>query len=201
MSTITEKMQRNAKKYRERIEGIRRNWTLSDEAKRQDLEAAYSEAKSAHARLADEYRASVREGLQTTRKAAFSAPKVGKDPAFDMLVYRDALERASHTTDQRTLSDMLERAEVTGDAPLARAVLYRGYELQSEGLVHSYFEKHPDELPTWEAFTEAAEQHNTLEALGITGAAGVPEPERPQELGRQFSYSAAPGSAAHGEQE
>ena len=37
MSTTTEKMQRNAQKYRERVEEIRRDWTRSDEAKRQDL--------------------------------------------------------------------------------------------------------------------------------------------------------------------
>ena len=61
------------------------------------------------------------------------------------------------------------------------------------GLVGSYFEKYPDELPTWDAFTDAATESNTLEALGISGAVGVPAPERPQELGRQFTYSGAPG--------
>ena len=90
---------------------------------------------------------------------------------------------------------------MTGDHALARAVLYRGYELQSEHLVGSYLERYPDERPAWDAFMEAAQEHNTLETLGISGATGMPEPQRPQELGRQFSYSAAPGSAAHGAQE
>jgi hypothetical protein len=57
--------------------------------------------------------------------------------------------------------------------------------------VRSYFEKYPDELPTWDGFVGAAEEHNRLETLGISGAAGVPEPERPQELGRQFAVSSA----------
>jgi hypothetical protein len=77
---------------------------------------------------------------------------------------------------------MLARAEIVGDTPLARAVLYRGYELQSEGLVQSYFDKYPEELPAWERFMDSAQEHNILENLGISGAVGVPEPERPQEL-------------------
>jgi hypothetical protein len=76
------------------------------------------------------------------------------------------------------------RAEIVGDAPLAKAVLWRAYELQNENLVRSYIEKYPDQAPKWDAFMDAAEEHNTLEALGISAATGVPEPERPQALGR-----------------
>jgi hypothetical protein len=205
MSTITEKMQRNAQKYRERVEEIRRDWTRSDEAKRQDLEAAYSEARSAHKSLEDQYRAEVRGRLRDSRKAAFSPPKIGKDAALDMLAYRDALDRVSQLRDPRELSELLSRAEITGDHALARAILYRGYELESEGLVGSYFEKYPDELPAWDEFMGAAQEHNSLEALGISMAAGVPEPERPQELGakrpqeqgwRPAAFSAAPSDGS-----
>jgi hypothetical protein len=72
---------------------------------------------------------------------------------------------------------------IVGDTPLAKAVLWRGYELQSEGLVHSYFEKYPDELPAWDASMDAATEQNLLEQRGVTLTAGVPEPERPPELG------------------
>jgi hypothetical protein len=50
-------------------------------------------------------------------------------------------------------------------------------------------------LPTWDAFTEAGTEFNNLETLGISGAAGVPEPKRPQELGRGFAVASqgAPG--------
>ncbi len=37
MSDATEKMMRNLESYRERIEEIRRDWTRSEEAKRQVL--------------------------------------------------------------------------------------------------------------------------------------------------------------------
>jgi hypothetical protein len=182
MST-TDKMSENLKNYHARLEEIRADWTRSDEAKRQDLQAAYEAARTTHARLEDEYRAGVRERLEGRRKAAFATPKIaGADKAFCLIASRDALGRASRATDTRSLSEMLVRAEIVGDTPLARAVLYRGYELQSEGLVQSYFDKYPEELPTWERFMASAQEHNILEKLGISGAVGVPEPERPQEL-------------------
>ena len=100
---------------------------------------------------------------------------------------------------------MLNQAEITGDHALARAILYRGYELDNPGLVGSYFEKYPDELPVWDEFMGAAQKANDLEALGISGAAGVAGPERPQELGtqgppqqswRQVAYGAASEASA-----
>jgi hypothetical protein len=184
MSTTTDEMERNAQKYRERLEEIRSDWTRSEEAKRQEIQAAYEDARSTYTKLAEEHRTGIRERLRESRKAALSAPAIpGSDKALQLMAYRDALDRTSRTTDTRTLSDMLARAEIVGDMPLARAVLYRGYELQNEHLVGSYLEKYPDERPKWDAFMGAAQEHNTLETLGISAVAGVPEPERPRELG------------------
>jgi hypothetical protein len=187
---ITEKITRNAQKYRERLEEIRSDWTLSDAAKRQEIQAAFEEARTTHARLAEEYCAGVRERLGRSRKAAFAAPKIaGSDKASELMAYRNALDRVSRITDTRTLSEMLARAEMVGDAPPVRAVLYRGYELQSEALLGSYLEKYPEEQQTWETFMEAAEEHNTLETLGTSALTGVAEPESPQELGRQVAVT------------
>lgn len=208
MST-TDKMSENLKKYRVRLEEVRADWTRSDEAKRQDLQAAYEEAMCTHDRLADEYRKGVEERLEETRSAAFSVPKVGKDPALDVLVYRDAIDRVSKTREPRELSDTLARAQMTGDAALAKAVLFRGYELENPTLVGAYLDGHPDELPAWEKFMASAQEHNTLESLGLSGAVGVSEPERPEELGaerpqgqswRLFAYSSA-GESPSGAEE
>jgi hypothetical protein len=200
--TITDKLQKNHADFSRKVEEVRGDWTRSDEAKRQDLQTAYEEAKTTHARLEDEYRKGINERLEKARSTAFAAPKVGKDPALDLLVYRDALDRTSKTRDPRELTDTLTRARTTGDAALAKAVLFRGYELENPNLVGAYFEKYPEERPAWGEFMQAAEAHNTLEALGTSGAVGVPEPERPQELGAQrsheqswrpFAYSATAG--------
>jgi nitrate/nitrite-specific signal transduction histidine kinase len=189
MST-TDKMSENLKKYCARLKEIRSDWTRSDEAKRQDLQAAYEEARSTQAHLAEEYCPGVRERLGRSRKAAFAAPKIaGSDKASELMAYRDDLDRVSRITDTRTLSEMLARAETVGDAPLARAVLYWDYELQSEALLGSYLEKYPEEQQTWETFMEAAEEHNTLETLGTSALTGVAEPESPQELARQVALT------------
>ncbi len=192
--TITEKLQKNHADFSRKVEEVRGDWTMSDEAKRQDLQAAYEEARTTHDRLADEYRKSIEERLEKTRSAAFSVPKVGKDPALDVLVYRDALDRVSKTREPRELSDTLARAQMTGDAALAKAVLFRGYELENPGLVGAYFEKYPDERPVWEEFMGAAEEHNQLTEMGVS----VPPPEAPSEaqLGTQAKAVSAGGSLA-----
>jgi hypothetical protein len=193
MTTTTDRMRRNAEKYREALAAIREDWTKSDAAKLQDIEAVFSEARSTHAQLEDEFRAELRERLTKARKRAFAAPTIpGSDKALQLVAYRSALDRVEQTRDARELSELLERAEVTGDHALARAVLYRGYTLQNEGLVQGYFQRHADELPTWEAFMSAAQEHNTLEERGVTLATGVPAPDRARELGRQFAVTEAP---------
>ena len=58
---------------------------------------------------------------------------------------------------------MLERARMTGDEVLARAVLVRGYELKSESLVGKYLEAYPDLRQRWDGFMEAAKAFNAFE--------------------------------------
>lgn len=59
-----------------------------------------------------------------------------------------------------------------------------------------YVDKYPDEQPIWEEFMSSAKEHNGLETLGISGAVGVPDPERPQELRGAGSRVAKPGEGA-----
>jgi hypothetical protein len=51
MST-TDKMRENIEKFRTRLEEIRSHWTRSAEAKLQDLQAAYTEARVIHGAFA-----------------------------------------------------------------------------------------------------------------------------------------------------
>jgi hypothetical protein len=198
MSTTPKKMRKNAERYRERLEQVRSDWSRSDEAKRIDLEAAYSEARNAHKAFEDEFRAEVKGRLEAARKAAFAPPQVrGADPAMLMASYRSALEQVGRVEDSRGLVALLEQADDTGDALLARSCLRRGYQLQDGVLVGSYLEKDPEHASACEAFCGAAEEYNTLETLGISAAAGVSEPERPQERGRAFAVTrGAPSGGA-----
>src|ERR671917_1886835 len=159
-------MRKNLERYKQRAAEIRADQMLSDEAKHLELGELYSKARSTYDQLTDKHRSGTRERLQETRKTAFAVPKIaGADKAMELLAYRSALDSVAKTKDTRELSELLARAEITGDKPLARAVLYRGYELQNEGLVGAYFEKYPEELPAWEEFMDSAQEHNTLEKL------------------------------------
>jgi hypothetical protein len=124
MST-TEKMSANFERYCARLEEIRADREpRGAEARRRDLLAAYEEARTTHARLAEEYRRGVEERLERTRSAAVCA-----------------------------------------------------------SLVHPLLKECPDELRRWDAFLAAAKEHEALKTLGVAGVVGVPEPERPRELG------------------
>ena len=102
--TIKEKLQNNHASFSRRAQEILADWTLSDAAKRQELEGLYTEARSTHEQLTSQYRKDLSERLQKTRSEAFATPRVGKYPALDVLVYRGALDRISKTRDTRELT-------------------------------------------------------------------------------------------------
>jgi hypothetical protein len=100
--TITEKLQNNHASFSRRAQEIRAEWTHSDAAKRQELEGLNTEARSSHEQLTRPYRKDLSERLQKTRSEAFATPRVGKDPALDVLVYRGALEDFKDSRCSRT---------------------------------------------------------------------------------------------------
>ena len=165
--------------YQERLDDICKDWTLSDEAKRQTLQDLYSKHLRTHEELVAEHRRTVAEKVEDTRKREFKAPKTGGDAALDMLSYRDALDRVGRTREPRELQETLDRARWTGDKALAKAVLYRGYVLQNHGgILQSYFQANPDDLPVWDGFMDSAEELNVLEERGID----LPPPDKPWEV-------------------
>jgi hypothetical protein len=123
-----------------------------------------------------------------------SSDRVSFDGVFDRFASHEELTRhAIRTAEQveepyasllRLLADCyelqetLDRARWTGDKALAKAVLYRGYELQNHGIVQSYFQANPDDLPIWDGFMDSAEELNVLEERGID----IPPPDKPREV-------------------
>jgi hypothetical protein len=183
--SIIEKLHENHRGYRKKVDEIRRDWTMSDAAKDQQIRTLYEEARSAYSRLTGEYRSSLEAELKRTRSEVFSPPQVSKDAALNTMAYRDALDRVGSSTDPRHIKEMLQRAELTGAVALARACLYAGYtNLSSDqakvSVVDAYFRAFAADQPKWEAYMDAAEATNALESMGISAAVGVPAPEQPQ---------------------
>lgn len=54
--TITEKLQNNHASFSHRAQEMRADWTLSDAAKRQELEGLNTETRSTHEQLTSQYR-------------------------------------------------------------------------------------------------------------------------------------------------
>lgn len=179
---IQEQMEKNNRRYRQRVEQIREDPDLNEDARYRYLKEAHQEARTKHGELFEEQRRSVVERLEKKRKAALSAPHIpGADKASLAMSYRDALDRVGGIDTADRLQEVLKRAELTGDRVLARAALYRGYELESEEVVGTYLEAYPSDRGAWNEFMEAAQEHNALEKqVRMFGQLG---PEPPRELG------------------
>jgi hypothetical protein len=134
--TITEKLQNNHASFSRRAQEIRADWTLSDAAKRQELESLYTEARSTHEQLTSQYRQDLSERLQKTRSETFTTPRIGKDPALDVLVYRDPLDRISKTRELTPHPRACPHDRRRGSLPSGRSrEPGRGYEGRAVELV------------------------------------------------------------------
>ena len=153
---IDRAMAENRERYERAASAVLADPDLSDSAKEREEGAAFEKARAEHERLYAKKEAEVSSRLDEKRRAAMAPPLVpGADKAMVGLSYRDALERAYRTRDARELEGMLDRARMTGDKVLARAVLVRGYGLESEALVGKYLEAYPEHRERWDKFSSA----------------------------------------------
>jgi hypothetical protein len=158
-------MAENRERYERAAEAVLANPDLSDSAKKREEGALFEKARARHEELYAKKAAEVSSRLDGARRAAIMAPPLvpGADKAMLMLSYRDALDRTHRIRDARELEEMLDRAQMTGDEVLARAVLVRGYGLESEPLVGRYLAAYPDHRSRWDRFSSAAEAFNAFE--------------------------------------
>jgi hypothetical protein len=141
------------------------------------------QAATKHADLEAQYRTDLESRLDKNRTKALTFPKVSKDPGMDLLVRRDAIDRASRPLDSRGLGDLLELARLGDDEVLAVATLRRAYELTDDNTVGAFLTNYPDRAPAWNLFMATAEEYNMLEAEGISSLVGAFPPEQPTEIG------------------
>lgn len=179
---IDEQMEKNKRRYRARVEQIREDQDLHEDARTKYLKEAHAEARAEHSRLFEEQRSVINERLETKRKTALAPPHIhGADKAAVSMSYRAALDQVSSVDTADGLKEQLRRASLVGDEVLAKAILFRGYELEDEVVVGAYLESFPDDRRAWDEFTAAAEEHNALEHQErFFGQLG---PEPPRELG------------------
>jgi hypothetical protein len=177
-----EKMEKNLGRYKARVAQIRENQDLSADARLKYLKEAHQEAAAKHSELFEAQRQQITARGEKARKAALGPPTIFKaDRAAVAMSYRAALDQVSSVDTADGLKETLKWAELTGDEVLAKAILFRGYELEDEVVVGTYLESFPDDRAAWDEFVDAGQQYNDFEHQErMFGQLG---PEPPRELG------------------
>lgn len=181
-----EKLAKNRETYARKAEEVRRDWTMSDAAKRQKLSTLYAEASATYfpARRRVTVPACAR-GSGTPARPSLPPPRSGRtrrstcSPTGTPWIARPG--RTTRGSSPRCSRG--RRSPGTGPWRGPSSTAGTTSEAARASIVQSYFSKYPEELPGWDAFMGAATEHNKLETMGLSVAVGVPAPERPRELG------------------
>jgi hypothetical protein len=128
-------------------------------------------------------RAQTAERAASKGRKAFAAPAMhGADKALVAMNYRHALDSVEGLTDPKDLDSRLERAVLTGDAALARAVAYRANETGDGATVTKYLDTDGNARKAYEEWADAHEALQKLNDYGAELAFGYAEMEEPREV-------------------
>jgi hypothetical protein len=182
MSTIDEKLRANRERFGRKLEQVRNDSDLSQEGRARQLRPVFEEAKALDSKLRAERMAELRTKVRAAELEAFAPPALrGSDPALLQLGYRNALDSVEQITDPELLSRRLERATITGDKALAKAVAWRANETGAAGVVKKYMDTDEAASRKWTAWAEAFAEVEQIERLGESlGFGDVPISEPPE---------------------
>ncbi|KHL19584.1 hypothetical protein CLV56_2825 [Mumia flava] len=166
-------------KFDETVEGIRRDRALSDEGRRVRMAQAYLEAADKIDAARTKHEAAVADRRRKLEASLFGS-QGSADPS-SAISYRDALDRVDALPrgeqGERQSSKLFDRAVMTGDEQLQRALLFRGWREGWDDVVNGYIAQRPgaqDSLRELGGLIEAADSREGR--LGITAAFRVPKP-------------------------
>ncbi len=191
MSTIQDKLRQNREKLQRQLAEIRADEDLTREAKARRMRPVFEEAKREESRLHEERRSGLAKRTRAAERKAFAPPALrGADPALIQMNYRAALDSVEGIADVAELTRKLERAVITGDKTLARAVAWRANEYRADSVVKAYLDSDEEACKDWTAWADA---HTEMSGsgLGETFDSGIPTIEEPDELrgGQQVNES------------
>ena len=183
MSTIDEKLRQNREKLTRELAEIRADGDLTREAKARRMRPIYEAAKSAERRLREEKRSGLVEKTRAAERKAFAPPALsGADPALLQMNYRAALDSVEGITDAGELARKLERANMTGDKTLARAVAWRANDYGADQVVRTYLDSDEGAREDWTEWADAHTDMEQAQTMGSSFSSGVPPIEEPDEL-------------------
>ncbi len=183
MTDIDRKLRQNRERYSRKLEEIRQDADLNDGAKARRIEPAYREAKREEARLRQEKRDGLAQRTRAAERKAFAPPALkGSDPALAQMNFRSALDSVEGITDTGELSRKLERATITGDRTLARAVAWRANDYGADQVVRTYLDTDAEARKDWTEWADAHAEQEQAQRMGASFASGVPSIEEPDEM-------------------
>jgi len=160
--------------YQRLVDDIRNNRTLSEHGKRKELAILYIDYKPRMEALEAEENATKETRAKALRRDLFGLSGFADPHAA--ISYRDAQDRAANIQDEDAAMSLLNRAELSGDTSLAKAVAARAFESGWNRVINTY----ADGNPASEAkFNELID----IESYG-RGSAGLA-----QILGQAMTYS------------
>jgi len=183
MTDLDQKLRQNREHYSRKIEEIRRDPDLTREAKARRMRPLYEASKREEARLRQEKRDGLAQRTRAAERKAFAPPALqGSDPALVQMNYRAALDSVEGITDAGELSRKLERATITGDRTLARAVAWRANDYGADGVVRGYLDTDAQARAAWTEWADAHAEQEQAQRMGASFSSGVPSIEEPDEL-------------------
>ncbi len=181
--SINDRLKANRDRYERKLADIQQDNDLSPEGKARQLRPVFEDAKAVDDKLRSERMEGLRERVRTAEKEAFAAPALrGSDPALLQLGYRNALDSVEGIVDPNLLSRRLDRALLTEDKALAKAVAWRANELGADAVVRRYMDTDEAANRKWTAWSEAYSELERVERLGETLALGDVPISAPPEL-------------------
>ncbi len=180
MTETQNRITENRTRHAQELERIRSDKDLSDEAKRRKMAAVTEAAQEEHSQLVEEEREGMAQAIaQAERKVlGISYPERASahERAIIAMSYRDARDRAERAAGDRenteALSELLERAETSGDEQLAEAVFHVATVRGDRRVADTYLEGRPVMQGRWERYVQLRREADSFASL--LGAAMAP---------------------------
>ena len=191
-----EELKGSKERFRAEVERVRADRDYNDGAKARHIAPLYHRFKAEEKRVLDAMKAETAERAASKGRGAFEAPAMpGADKALVAMNYRSALDSVEGLRDTSALDARLERAVLTGDVALARAVAYRANEAGDVGVVNKYLDNDPDARKAWDEWADAHEGLQRLNSYGADLAFGYSALEEPREMRHPEANEASPDAA------
>ena len=123
------------------INYIRDNKNLTPEGKTKQIAATYLQYKQQVTALEAEDRATRARKADSLRRSLFGL--TGSSDANATISYRDAQDRVSAIQDENQALELLDRADLSNDEILTKAIVGKAAEAGWGNLVNTYTAKHP----------------------------------------------------------